>query len=69
MKSLATNSPLAVITVVAVLLLITAHEVLAVVDGADRFVAARRWLVRGLTVVGILLTVMIATRFYYLRAA
>jgi hypothetical protein len=68
-KAMATNAPLAIVTVVAVLLLITAHEVLAAIAGTGRFVVARRWLVRGFTVAGIVLTVLIAARFYYLRAA
>jgi F0F1-type ATP synthase assembly protein I len=68
MKSLATNSLLAIVTVAAVLLMIMAHEVLAAIS-IDRFVLAKRWLVVGFTVLGLLLTVLIASRFYYLRAA
>jgi zinc transporter ZupT len=66
MKSLATNAPLAIATVAAVLLLIMAHEVLAAIS-TDRFVLAKRWLFVGFSVLAVVLTVVIALRFYYLR--
>lgn len=69
MRSLATNATLAIATVVAVILLITAHELLSAIAGADRVVVARKWLTGAFTVLGLLLTVLIFVRFYYLRAA
>ena len=68
MRSLATNAALAIATVSAVLLLIMAHEVLAAIS-TDRFVLAKRWLVVSFTVLGLLLAVLVAARFYYLRAS
>jgi len=65
-RSLATSSPLAIVTVATVLLLIMAHEVLAAIS-SDRFVLAKRWLFVGFTVFAVVLTVIIALRFYYLR--
>jgi hypothetical protein len=70
MRSLATDSALAIATVSAVLALIIGHEVLAAVaGGTDRFVVTRRWLSRAFTVLLVLLAVLIIARFYYLRAA
>jgi hypothetical protein len=68
MKALATNASLAIATVTAVLLVIMAHEVLAAIS-TDRFALAKRWLMVGFTALGLLLTVIVAARFYYLRAA
>ena len=68
MKSLATNAPLAIVTVVAILLLIVSHELLAAIS-TERFAPAKRWLMFGFAALGLLLTVLIAARFYYLRAA
>jgi len=68
MRSLASNAPLAIATVTAILLLIVAHELLAAV-AVDRFGPAKRWLTIGFAALGLLLTVLIAARFYYLRAA
>jgi hypothetical protein len=47
--------------------MIAAHEVLAAIS-PDRFVLAKRWLVVGFTVLALILTVVIALRFHYLRA-
>jgi hypothetical protein len=70
MRSLATDSALAIVTVSAVLVLVIGHEVLAAVAGeSNRFVVTRRWLSRGFTVLLVLLAVLIIARFYYLRAA
>jgi hypothetical protein len=70
MRSLATDSALAIVTVASVLVLIIGHEVLAAVAGeTHRFVVTRRWLSRAFTVLLVLLAVLIIARFYYLRAA
>ncbi len=70
MRSLATNSALAIVTVSSVMVLIIGHELLAAVAGeTDRFVVARRWLTWAFTVLLVLLAVLIIARFYYLRAA
>ncbi len=70
MKGLATNDPLAIFSVASVLTLILAHELMAAIAGeSDRFVIARRWLSRGFTVLGVVLVVLIAARFYYLRVS
>jgi hypothetical protein len=70
MRSLATDSALAIATVTAVLALIIGHEVLAAVAGqTSRFVVTRRWLSRAFTVLLVLLAILIIARFYYLRAA
>jgi hypothetical protein len=70
MKSLATNTALAIVSVASVLTLLVAHELLAAIAGdSDRFVMARRWLSRVFTALGVLLVVVIAARFYYLRAS
>ena len=69
MRSLATDSALAIVTVAGVLVLIISHEFLAAVaGGADRFVVTRKWLSRAFTVLLVLLAVLIIARFYYLRA-
>jgi hypothetical protein len=70
MRSLATDSALAIFTVTAVLVLIISHEVLAAVAGpAQRFVVTLRWLSRAFTLLLVLLAILIIARFYYLRAA
>ena len=70
MRSLATNSALAILTVSSVLALIIGHELLAAVAGeSNRFVVTRRWVSRAFTVLLVLLAVLIIARFYYLRAA
>jgi hypothetical protein len=69
MRFLAVNAPLAIVLVASVLVLIVSHEVLAAVAGpTDRFPVARRRLVWAFTVLGIMLTIVIAARFYYLRS-
>lgn len=68
MKSLVANAAVGIVTVVSVLVLIVMHEVLAAIAGtSDRYVVARRWLSRAFAVLGIVLAVLIAARFYYLR--
>jgi hypothetical protein len=69
MKSLASNAPLAIAAVVSVILLVMAHELLSAIAGADRFAPARKWLIRASVVTGLVVTVLIFARFYYLRAA
>ncbi len=70
MKSLTTNSVLAIISVAGVIALIVTHELLAAIAGtSDRFVLARRWLFRASMVFGIVVAVLIVARFYYLRTA
>jgi hypothetical protein len=70
MRSLATNSALAIVTVSSVMVLIIGHEFLAAVAGeTNRFVVARRWVSRAFSVLLVLLAVLIIARFYYLRAA
>jgi threonine/homoserine/homoserine lactone efflux protein len=70
MRSLATDSALAIVTVTTVLVLIIGHEFLAAVAGeTNRFVMTRRWLSWAFTVLLVLLAVLIIARFYYLRAA
>ena len=68
MRALATNAPLAITTVVAIIVLVVAHELLSAISTA-RFPRAKRWLTFGFASFGLLLTVLIAARFYYLRAA
>ena len=68
MRSLASNAPLAIATVTAMILLVVSHELLAAI-ATDRFTPAKRWLTFGFATLGLLLTVLIAARFYYLRAA
>jgi uncharacterized membrane protein (UPF0136 family) len=68
-KSLVANAALGIVAVASVMVLIVAHEVLATIAGpAPRFVQTRKWLSRVFTVLGILLAVLIAARFYYLRS-
>lgn len=68
MKSLSTNAALAIFSVSSVLVLIIAHEVLAVIAGdSDRFVLTRRWLSWAFSILLVLLAVLVAARFYYLR--
>jgi hypothetical protein len=70
MKSLSTNSALAIFSVSSVLILIIAHEVLAAIAGdSDRFVLTRRRLSWAFSILCVLLAVLIAARFYYLRAS
>jgi hypothetical protein len=70
MKSLTTNAVLAIFSVSSVLILIIAHEALAAIaGGSDRFVVTRRWLSWAFTILGVLLAVLIAARFYYLRTS
>jgi predicted ferric reductase len=68
MRWLATSAPLAIATVATIIILIVAHELLAAIS-TDRFTPAKRWLTFGFAALGVLLTVLIAARFYYLRAA
>ncbi|HXW34072.1 MAG TPA: hypothetical protein VEJ87_05790 [Acidimicrobiales bacterium] len=70
MKSLATNAPVAIISVASVLVLIITHEVLAAIAGdSDRFVLTRRWLSRLFSVLFVAVAFLIIIRFYYLRTS
>jgi hypothetical protein len=67
-KHLVASAALGIVSVASVLILIVAHEVLATMaDGADRFVAARRWLTVAITILVAVLAILIVARFYYLR--
>ncbi len=68
MKSFVADATLAIATVAGVLALIVAHEVLAALaGGSERFAPARRWLAVAVGVLVVILAVLIAARFYYLR--
>lgn len=68
MKTLVANAALGIVMVAGVLLLIVLHEVLAAVaNGPDRFGVARRRLSVAIAVLVVVLALLIAARFYYLR--
>lgn len=70
MKSLSANAPLAIFLVASVLALIVSHEYLAALAGdSDRFAMTRRWLSRAFTVLVVVLSLLIISRFYYLRTS
>jgi hypothetical protein len=69
MKTFVANAAVGIISVSIVMVLIILHEVLAAIAGAgNRFVIARHRLARATTVFALLLAVLIAARFYYLRS-
>jgi hypothetical protein len=69
MKSFVANAAVGIVSVSIVVVLIMIHEVLSAIAGADgRFVVARRRLAVAATVFALLLAIVIASRFYYLRS-
>jgi hypothetical protein len=69
MRSFVANAAVGIVSVSIVLVLIIVHEVLAAIAGAgSRFVVARRRLAGATAGFALLLAVLIAARFYYLRS-
>ena len=69
MKSFVANAAVGIVSVSIVVVLIMIHEVLSAIAGADgRCVVARRRLAVAATVFALLLAIVIASRFYYLRS-
>jgi hypothetical protein len=68
MKAFFSNGVLGILVVAPVLILMVAHEVLAVLAGGQtRFVTARRRLTLVVGVLVVVLAAVIIARFYYLR--